>query len=138
MKKVLLTFIAVGLLVSACTEKDISLVGTNWFGSFETDVYQPAGHVHVLSEYTVYFADDTAGTMLMQGTATLQGNPPYREEQEVSFTYSFDGKDGTLTTTNERGTLTRTFAYHDRDDVLVMDITDANISGVNEIVFRRQ
>lgn len=151
MKKLfLLTFVACFAMMFASCEKEMKLDGTTWkandtynkeFTYMGTNV-----EANINMDCTMAFADATKGTLKMKLNATVtamgQTAPVPESVEEDSFTYTFDGEKGELTSTDPNETDKIPFTYNKKDNVIVIDYTSVSEQlGVDfqfHMVFKQQ
>ena len=125
MKKILLTcLVALTVLAMASCNKDVDLSGTTWRVSHVEEGDTTA--------YELVFAGNMTGTLSSYETYTSYEGIEV-DTDTTYFTYTFDGKaDGTMSATEEDGTVsTTTFMYDKDDDVLRLR------AGVYELIFTK-
>ena len=129
------------MLTTAC-KKEVSLVGTTWYGSFEMNVTEHGyGRMNLLGEYKLYFVNETEGYVLMKGTLSQGGAVVYSEQQRQLFTYTFDGCNGTMTNVGDPvPDKTSTFVYDDASQTITMTVYSQAVidAGITEVVFTPQ
>ena len=131
MKKTLfLALLACVTMVFTSCNKEKELPGTTWKTHTLVDqdmsMQGVTAHLNMTMDGTMKFTNATNGTMVMatSGTVSAMGMtfPFAPNEVTTAFTYTFDGKAGTLTGTDEDGNpSTITFTYNKEDNTIVVD-----------------
>lgn len=116
----LMTFVMVGF--SSCKKDNLS--GTKWTASYsETD--EDFGTISI--DMTLEFTTEEAGTL----TLSMFGM-----SQTQNFTYTFDGKEGTMTAKDEDGELS-SIPFTVDGDTLTMTDKDGETGEPINIVFKK-
>lgn len=116
----LMTFVMVGF--SSCKKDNLS--GTKWVASYsETD--EDFGTISI--DMTLEFTTEEAGTL----TLSMFGM-----SETQNFTYTFDGKEGTMTAKDEDGELSSIPFTVDGDTLTMTDKDDETGEPIN-IVFKK-
>lgn len=130
MKKLfLMTFVACFAIMFASCEKDVELNGTTWKAheNIKQQVSQ-MGDVNIDLNCTLNFKDATTGTinMIINSSVSVMGQefPMPEQNNTESFTYTFDGKAGVLTSTDPTDTETIPFTYNKEDKTINIDINE--------------
>lgn len=130
MKKLfLMTFVACFAIMFASCEKDVELNGTTWKAheNIKQQVSQ-MGDVNIDLNCTLNFKDATTGTinMIINSSVSVMGQefPLSEQNNTESFTYTFDGKAGVLTSTDPTDTETIPFTYNKEDKTINIDINE--------------
>lgn len=151
MKKLfLLTFVACFAMMFASCEKEMKLDGTTWkaIDTYNKEFTYMGTNVeaNINMDCTMTFADATKGTLKMKLDATVtamgQTAPVPESVEEDTFTYTFDGEKGELTSTDPNETDKIPFTYNKKDNVIVIDYTSVSEQlGVDfqfHMVFKQQ
>ena len=124
MKKTLfLALLACVTMVFTSCNKEKELPGTSWktHTVIDQDMSMEGitAHINMVMDATMDMT--TSGSMSAMGM-TL---PIDNEEETITFTYTFDGEAGTLTSTDEDGeTETIPFTYNKKDNTIVISQTE--------------
>lgn len=130
MKKLfLMTFVACFAMMFASCEKEIELNGTTWKAHENIKQQVPQmGDVNIDLNCTLNFKDATTGTinMIINSSVSVMGQefPLSEQNNTESFTYTFDGKAGVLTSTDPTDTETIPFTYNKEDKTINIDINE--------------
>ena len=160
-KRMMMAFVAGATLLFAGCEKDLDLNGTTWVSNYTLDLTQVfldddednAQIIEMLGgkflmdfSMEMNFKNDVDGVMQMDMTPSSSMNipsmlKPYMEEMEYSddedFTYTFDGKKGTLNMEGELASL----EYNSSDKTLTVVFDDeefAEVFGVKTLVCKQK
>ena len=133
MKKLfLMTFVACFAMMFASCEKEVELNGTTW-KAHETISQQMTEmgmtmDVRVVMDCTLNFKDATTGTlnMIINGSASMMGQefPMPEQNNTESFTYTFDGENGVLSSTDPTETMTIPFTYNKKDKSIDINLNE--------------
>ena len=135
MKKTLfVALLACFTMMFASCNKEKELNGTSW--KTHTVVNQDmnmegiTATLNMTIDGTLKFTDATNGSMTLttSGSMTAMGMTfPMDESTDTeSFTYTFDGESGVLTTTVDGTTETMPFTYDKKENTLIFDINETD------------